>query len=74
MNLKTNFTEMLGIGISIDNIEEQLLKDVSIKNDAYEYIFWAVLKSLEWEYGVLNNYIKNKTKYIIKTVQMISCF
>lgn len=74
MNLKTNFTEMLGIGISIDNIEKQLLKDVSIKNDEYEYTFWVVLKSPEWEYVVLNNYIKNKIKYIIKTGQMISCF
>lgn len=66
MDLKTDFTEMLGIGISIDDIEKQLLKDAPMENDEYECIYWSSLTSLEWDYGVLNDYIKNKTKYIIK--------
>lgn len=66
LDLKTDFTEMLGIGISIDDIEKQLLKDAPMENDEYECIYWSSLASLEWEYGVLNDYIKNKAKYIIK--------
>lgn len=66
LDLKTDFTEMLGIGMTIDDIEEQLFKNAPVEFDEGECIFWSVLAFLEWEYGLLNDYVKNKAKYIIK--------
>lgn len=66
LDLKTDFIEMLGTGMTIDDIEEQLFKNAPVEADEDECIFWSVLAFLEWEYGLLNDYVKNKAKYIIK--------
>lgn len=52
MNLKTNFIEMLEVGIYIDNIEKQLLKDVSIK-----------MMSTKVHFGLLLNLLNGNMEY-----------
>lgn len=65
-DIKSDFVEMLGIGMDILEIEEYLLNEAPEDDDELACSFWTSLAALEWDYGVLNNNIKEKAKNIIK--------
>lgn len=67
LDIKTDFEEMLGAGLSIHEIESYLLDTAPEENDEEECMFWTTLAVLEWEYGVLHDDIKHKAKAVIKT-------
>lgn len=65
-DVKTDFCELYGIGKSIDEINEYILEYKPDDEDEEACAFWSALALIEWEYGVLNEHIKNKAEYIIK--------
>ena len=66
LDVKTDFCELYGVGKSVDEINEYILEYKPDDEDEEACAFWSALALIEWEYGVLNEDIKNKTEYIIK--------
>lgn len=65
-DLKSDFVEMLGVGMDIGEIEEYLLNEAPEDSDELACSFWTSLAALEWDYGILNSKVKEKAKNIIK--------
>lgn len=66
MDVKGDFTVLYGLGKSIDEIHDYILS-YQPPDDAEEACaFWSALACIEWEYGVLDDKVKDKTIEIIQ--------
>lgn len=66
LDVKEDFISLYGIGKSIDEINEYILKYQPDDDDEEACAFWSALAFVEWEYGVLQDTVKSKTRYIIE--------
>lgn len=66
MDVKEDFCSLYGIGKSADEIHEYIFAYRPEDNDDDACAFWTGLALIEWEYGVLSEYVKNKAQNIIR--------
>lgn len=66
LDLKLDFEDMLGIGMNINQIENQLLQSVSKLDDDQQCVYWTTIAYLEWKYGVLQEKTKEMTIKVIE--------
>ena len=74
LDVKKDFCQLYGIGKTVDEINEYIFK-YQPKDDGKEACaFWTALALIEWEYGVLNDYVKGKAQYIIENKSDVLLF
>lgn len=66
LDVKEDFCSLYGIGKSVDEIHEYIFAYRPEDDDEDACAFWTGLALIEWEYGVLSDYVKNKAQYIIQ--------
>ncbi len=74
LDVKSDFIALCGVGKSVDEINEYILGYQPDDDDEEACAFWSALALIEWEYGVLTDYIRNKAQYIIKNHSDASLF
>ena len=66
MDVKADFDALYGIGKSLDEIHEYIFSYQPDDDDEDACAYWSALALIEWEYGILEETIKNKAISIIK--------
>ena len=66
LDVKEDFCSLYGIDKSVEEIHEYIFAYRPDDDDEDACAFWTGLALIEWEYGVLADYVKNKAQYIIK--------
>ncbi len=66
MDVKSDFSDLYGIGKSLHNIQEYILSYKPDDDDEEACAFWSALALVEWKYGLLDEAVKNKAFSIIK--------
>lgn len=66
LDVKEDFVSLYGIGKSVEDINQYILSYQPDDEDEDACSFWGALALVEWEYGVLTNQIRSKTKEIIE--------
>lgn len=66
MDVKYDFCQLLGVGKTIDEINEYILGYKPDDDDEEACAFWSALAMISWQYGMLTGDIKAKAKYIIE--------
>ena len=66
LDVKSDFCQLLGIGKTVDEINEYILGYKPDDNDEEACAFWSALALIEWQYGVLSDDIKSDAKRIIE--------
>ena len=65
MDIKSDFCDLYGIEKTIDEIHKYILSYCPNDNDEEACAFWTALAAVEWEYGMLDEKVKNKALDII---------
>lgn len=66
MDVQGDFWDLYGIGKTVDEINEYILSYQPDDDDEEACAFWSALALIEWQYGILPDYVKEKAQYIIK--------
>lgn len=66
MDLREDFNDLYGIGKSLDEIHQYIFSYQPLDEDEDACAYWSALALIEWEYGVLDKQVKEKTEYIIE--------
>lgn len=66
MDVKNDFSQLYGIGKSIEEINEYILRYRPDDDNEEACAFWSALALVEWQYGVLSDDIKSEAKRIIE--------
>lgn len=66
MDVKWDFCQLLGLGKTIEEINEYILSSKPDDDDEEACAFWSALAMISWQYGMLTDDIKAKAKYIIE--------
>ncbi|MCM1065523.1 MAG: hypothetical protein NC420_13835 [Eubacterium sp.] len=74
LDVKNDFCQLYGIGKTVDEINEYIFKYQPDDDDEEACAFWTALALIEWEYGVLNDYVKGKAQYIIENKSDVLLF
>lgn len=67
LDVKTDFVNLIGIGMPIEEIEDFILKYQPQMDDDDSCAFWTALAKIEWGYGLLQENTKRKAQHVIKT-------
>lgn len=67
LDVKTDFVNLIGIGMPIEEIEDFILKYQPQMDDDDSCAFWTALAKIEWDYGLLQENTKRKAQHVIKT-------
>ena len=65
MDVKDDFRLLWGIGKSVDEIQDYIFRYQPDDDDEEACAFWSGLALVEWEYGILTDFVKRKAKYVI---------
>ncbi len=66
LDVKEDFCSLYGVGKSVDEIQEYIFAYRPEDDEEDACAFWTGLALIEWEYGVLTDYVKNQAQYIIR--------
>lgn len=66
MDVKWDFCQLLGLGKTIEEINEYILSSKPDDDDEEACAFWSALAMISWQYGVLTDDVKAKAKHIIE--------
>ena len=67
LDVKTDFVNLIGVGMSIEEIEDFIMQYQPQIDDDDSCAFWTALAKIEWDYGLLQENTKKKAQYVIKT-------
>ncbi len=75
LDVKNFFCELYGLGYSVEEIEECFLNDLPDEDDIEELCpFWTGFALVEWEYGVLSDFVRDKAKDVILNYSDVTLF
>ncbi|MBQ9949388.1 MAG: hypothetical protein IJO93_01545 [Clostridia bacterium] len=74
LDVKADFCNLYGIGKTVDEINDYIFAYQPDDDDEEACAFWSALALIEWEYGVLTDYVRNKAQYIIANHSDASLF
>lgn len=66
LDVKEDFYSLYGVGKSVEEIHEYIYTYRPEDDDEDACAFWTGLALIEWEFGVLSDYVKNKAQFIIR--------
>ena len=67
LDVKTDFVNLIGVGMSIEEIEDFIMQYQPQIDDDDSCAFWTALAKIEWDYGLLQENTKRIAQHVIKT-------